>query len=195
MNKEDREQRRRARQQQENLRRYFIIGVSILGLAAIVWGILAPSFQPEIGEAAEEMSAGHVLEGEDPGPYNTDPPTSGPHYAGDLEAAFYDEADAAGIGPYPEGYLVHNLEHGYVIFWYNCELLDAASCSELKSEIQAVMQGEDFFKVIGFPRASIDVPVVMTSWARSLSFDTFDSDLAREFVRTYRNQAPEPHAP
>ena len=42
--------------------------LSILGLAVIVWGILAPNFQTEIGEAAEEMSAGHVLEGEDPGP-------------------------------------------------------------------------------------------------------------------------------
>ena len=41
--------------------------------------------------------------------------------------------EAQGVGPgdrvaammpnlpqYPEGYLVHNLEHGYVIFWYNC---------------------------------------------------------------------------
>ena len=30
---------------------------------------------------------------------------------------------------FPEGYLVHNLEHGYAIFWYNCDLLSAEECS------------------------------------------------------------------
>ena len=136
-----------------------------------------------------------MLEGEDPGPYNTNPPTSGAHYGADLEAGFYEEAEAAGLGPYPEGYLVHNLEHGYVIFWYNCDLLDEVACTELKANIQDVMDGENDFKVIGFPWPSIDAPVVMTSWTRRLVFDEFDSDLARQFVRTYRNQAPEPNAP
>jgi hypothetical protein len=195
MNKEALKEKQRARRRQERLKRYLIIAVSIFGLGVVVWGILAPNLRPEIGEAAEELAAGHVIEGEDPGPFNTDPPTSGAHYAADLEAGFYEEADITGFGSYPEGYLVHNLEHGYVIFWYNCDLLSETECSELKAEIRDVMDRENYFKVIGFPWSSIDVPVVMTSWTRSLSFDAFDTELARQFVRTYRNQAPEPHAP
>ncbi len=195
MSKQTIKDKKRASRKRERLKAYFIIGVSVVGLGAIAWGIIGPSFRPEIGEAAHEMSADHVPEGEDPGPYNTDPPTSGPHYAAELEAGFYDEVALADIGPFPEGYLVHNLEHGYVIFWYNCEILSEAGCIELKTQIQDVMDGERNFKVVAFPRQSIDVPVVMTSWARMLAFDDFNSRLAKQFVKTNRNQAPEPNAP
>jgi hypothetical protein len=195
MNKQDIRDKQRARHQRGRLKRYLIIAIAIFGLAAITWGIVAPNFRAEIGEAVPELPAEHVNEGEDPGPYNTNPPTSGTHYAADLDAGFYDMGDIANLGPFPEGYLVHNLEHGYVIFWYNCEILDESACSQLKTDIQDVIKRERNIKVIGFPWPSIDVPVVMTSWARSLSFDTFDPGLARQFVRTYRNQAPEPNAP
>ena len=195
MDKQTAEEKRQARQRQEKLRRTLIIAVAVLGLGVIIWGLVAPSLRPELGVAAEELPANHVEEGQDPGPYNTDPPTSGTHYASELDAGFYDEADISSIGPYPEGYLVHNLEHGYVIFWYNCTILDEAACTELKAEIKDVIDGENNFKVIGFPRASIEVPVVMTSWTRMLSFEAFDARLAKEFVRTFRNQAPEPQAP
>lgn len=167
----------------------------MVGLAVIIWAIVGPSFRPEIGEAAPEMTPDHVQDGEDPGPYNTDPPTSGAHYARDLEPGFYEWGDIEDLGPFPEGYLVHNLEHGYVIFWYNCDLLNEAECSKLTAEIAEVMDEERNIKVIAFPWPSIDVPVVMTSWTRSLFFDKFDPDRARQFVRTYRNQAPEPNAP
>ena len=195
MNKQAIREKQHARRRQERLKRYLIIALSIFGLGAILWAIIAQNFRAEIGEAAPELSADHVTEGEEPGPYNTNPPTSGPHYGADLEAGFYEVGDITDLGLFPEGYLVHNLEHGYVIFWYNCDLLNEAECSELTVEIQEVMDKERNIKVIAFPWPNIDVPVVMTSWTRSLSFDEFDPNLARQFVRTYRNQAPEPNAP
>lgn len=188
-------EKRRTRQNRDRIRKYLIIAVSIVGLAAIGWGILGPSFQAEIGEAAPEMSADHVQDGADPGPYNTDPPSSGRHYASSLEAGFYTDEDLDDLGPFPEGYLVHNLEHGYVIFWYNCDLLSTVACTELTAQIKDVMGKERNFKVIAFPWHSIDVPVVMTSWARLLAFEEFNPRLAEQFVETNRNQAPEPHAP
>ncbi|NOH04996.1 MAG: DUF3105 domain-containing protein [Chloroflexi bacterium] len=66
-----------------------------------------------------------------PGQYNSDPPTSGLHYATEARAGFYEE----NIYTYPAAYLVHNLEHGYVIIWYNCDLLNETGCAELKSQI------------------------------------------------------------
>ena len=96
---------------------------------------------------------------------------------------------------YPEGYLVHNLEHGYVIFWYNCDLLDDNSCSVLKTQIQSVITAFNDIKLIAFPWESLDVPVAMTSWGQLQEFEVFNEDLAETFVDRNRNRAPEPNAP
>lgn len=197
-------ERIRAKQRRERLRN-IAIGFVIVAAAAIGIGYLAnQSRERESGEtvpipqvqAVEEMEEiAHVAEGTDPGPYNTDPPTSGKHYATQAFAGFNDEDDLESFGDFPAGYLVHSLEHGYVIFWYNCAALIDGSCDELKQQIQDVMAAVGDFKVIGFPRPSLDVPVVITTWERSLRMPEFDPGQAELFARTYRNQAPEPNAP
>jgi hypothetical protein len=177
------------------MRSYLIWGLVIAAGIAVVVFVLVPAFQPSTGEDVPVMSSSsHVEEGSDPGPYNSDPPTSGLHYANELPVGFYDEDEIAQFGLYPEGYLVHNLEHGYVIFWYNCNSLDQSSCTELKDDMREVMQDAGNFKVIAFPW-STDAQVIMTSWGKMLEFDTFDPGLARSFVRNNRNKAPEPFAP
>ncbi len=188
---------RRAKQRRRRLISRLIwsgLGLAVIGaLGFLVWGTV----RPPAGEAVPLMSnAGqHVPEGSDPGPFNSDPPTSGPHYAREFDAGFYDESSPQAQVPYPEGYIGHNLEHGYVIFWYNCEALNGTACEDLKGQIQAVMDDFDTVKLIAFPRPSLDVPVVMTSWGRMQRFETFDPNLARRFVRANRNRAPEPNAP
>lgn len=171
------------------------IGVGVVILVGAAFLIL-PALQPSVGEAAAIMpDTTHVEAGEDPGPFNTDPPTSGRHYASEYEAGFYEAGDPETQEPYPEGFLVHNLEHGYVIFWYNCDVLGDGSCEELKTDIRQVMDAVDNFKVIAFPWDSIDEPVVMTSWGRIHRFERFDTRLAEQFVERNRNKAPEPFAP
>ena len=132
----------------------------------------------------------HVEEGTDPGPYNSNPPTSGLHYPEDLKAGFYDE----NVYEYPEGYLVHNLEHGYIIFWYNCSLLSDSECQVLTSQIENVMQAEDNYKVIAYPWETTDTPLVLTSWGRLMRFDSFDEEAVLDFIHRNRNKAPEPNA-
>ena len=167
-----------------------VVALAVLGYALWV------AFRPSSGESIPIMaSSNHVDEGEDPGPYNSDPPTSGPHYANEFNSGFYDEEDAANMADYPEGYLVHNLEHGYVIFWYNCNLLDEQNCSELKIQIKSVMDEFNGVKLIAFPRESLDVPVVMTSWGQLQQFEVFNENQAASFVESNRNRAPEPNAP
>lgn len=142
-----------------------------------------------IGEKVEVMEdASHVPEGTDPGPFNTNPPTSGTHYEEHFTSEFFDE----NIYDYPEGFLVHNLEHGYAIFWYNCDLLSLEKCEQLKSEIKGVMEKARMYKVIAYPWPSIETPVVITSWGRMLRMEKFDPDLAFRYVIKYRNQSPEP---
>lgn len=163
--------------------------VVVLGL--MVWNAVRPA----VGQAVPVESSEHVPDGTDPGPYNSNPPTSGRHYATSFRAGFFDEQQLADLPPYPEGYLVHNLEHGYVIFWYDCSELQGQTCDELKQQILATMDRADNFKVIAFPWESIDVPVVMTSWGQLQEFKSFDGRQAMKFVNSNRNQAPEPQAP
>jgi len=189
-----REERRRQRRRQR--RRGYLIwgGIGLLVLIGAGW-LVARAVQPAAGEAAPLMEATHIAEGTDPGAYSTDPPTSGPHYPAEYDAKFYEEEDLAGLAPFHEGYLVHNLEHGYVIFWYNCAALASGECNELKQGIRDVMDQFGGLKLIAFPRASLAEPLVMTSWGRLRRFEALDTRAAADFIRRNRNRAPEPNAP
>ncbi len=199
--------RLRARRQREARRRTItLVAVAVVGVGGIAFLAsraqqIAPSPTPagtaeSLGVLEPTMeSVQHVPEGVEPGPFNSDPPTSGRHYSTPLSAGFYDEDALQTFAPYPEGYLVHSLEHGYVIFWYNCDAALDRPCDELKDQIKEVMRKASNFKVIGFPHPSLDIPVVMTTWGRELRMDQFDPDLALQFVETYRGVAPEPNGP
>ncbi|MEJ2601313.1 MAG: DUF3105 domain-containing protein [Anaerolineales bacterium] len=192
--KRQRIRERRARQRR-SYRLWWIVGGAVV---LVLVGIVAwTALRPVQGEAAPIMAdVSHVADGEDPGPYNTDPPTSGRHYANSLGAGFYDETQASQMGEHPEGFLVHNLEHGYVIFWYNCAALDnSEDCTQLKDQLRATLDSFNNVKVIAFPWESIDVPVVATSWGRMLRFERFNPSQAESFVKTNRYKAPEPDAP
>lgn len=177
--------------------RFVWIGVGVVVAAVLgyaVWTAASPAAGGTgglVGESVPVMAdISHVEEGTDPGPYNSDPPTSGKHYARSLEPGFYETSDFE----YPAGFLVHNLEHGYVIFWYDCGEFDG-NCDDLKADIREVLEAERYNKVIGYPWESLEEPVVLTSWGQMLRMDEFDADAARSFVTNNRNQAPEPNAP
>lgn len=189
-----REARRQKQQRQKTINRVILISIGVLAAIGILY-VLWIAFRPAAGEEVAIMpDTSHVEEDTDPGPYNSDPPTSGKHYAVDLKPGFYEEDALQTYAPYPDGYLVHNLEHGYVIFWYNCTDLDEAACQGLKADIQSVMNAKDNFKTIAFPRPSMDVPVVMTSWGQMQRFEQFNAQQASSFYDRNLNNAPEPMA-
>ena len=165
------------------------IGVVVLAfIGFIVW----QGVKPAAGEFVPIMtSEPHIPTDSDPGQYNSDPPTSGLHYAEEANVGFYDE----NAYTYPAGYLVHNLEHGYVIFWYNCDLLDESACSEWKSQVRSVMDELGGRKMIAYPWPSLGVPLAATSWGRIQKFEIFDAEQAKAFYRANLNKAPEPNAP
>ena len=172
----------------------FFSGSSVVVLLAVLGigiTVFLASNNAQAGEKVPVMSdTSHVPEDTDPNPYNSNPPTSGIHYPVDLKPGFYTE----NTYDYPEGYLVHNLEHGYVIFWYNCSLLSDVECTTLKSQIKAVMDEKDNFKLIAYPWEKTEVPLVLTSWGRVLPMESFDRQAALDFIRRNLNKAPEPNA-
>lgn len=193
MNQKSKRQQVHERQRKQKLRANLTwggIGAAVLVfIGFLVW----QGVKPAAGESIPIMagSSQHIDVDSDPGQYNSDPPTSGPHYPAEAEAGFFD----TNIYEFPAGYLVHNLEHGYVIFWYNCDLLDEAGCTELKSQIRTVMEELGGVKLIAYPWPSLDVPLAMTSWGRLQKFETFDAEAAKAFYRSNINRAPEPNAP
>lgn len=189
--KSSKRQQMRARQRREQLRGKFLLGGLGLGVLAIIGVMAWQGIRPRAGEVIPIMQSNHIPTDSDPGAYNSDPPTSGPHYPDELDAGFYETNSYQ----YPAGYLVHNLEHGYIIFWYNCAVLDDGDCTELKTQIQSVMNEVNNFKVIAYPWDTLDVPVAMTSWGRLQKMQTFDTAQARAFYEANLNNAPEPGAP
>jgi len=136
---------------------------------------------PNQGQEHIEVGVSHPA-------YNSDPPTSGPHYKQPAKAGFYDEA-------VEDEYLVHSMEHGYVIIWYNCEKLSDADCAGLKAQIRQVMQDEGTAKLIAAPRTGMASLIALTAWTRLDRLDLFDDKRIKAFVEAFRGQGPEPNAP
>jgi len=192
MNSKSKRQQRQEHQSKQKFKNNLIwsgIGVIILTLLGLV---IWQGARPAKGESVQIMvSNPHIPVDSDPGQYNSDPPTSGPHYAEEARAGFFENNNYQ----FPAGYLVHNLEHGYVIFWYNCNLLDESGCTDLKAQIKTTMDDLGGIKLVAYPWPSLEVPLAMTSWGRLQRFETFDSEQAKAFYRANLNRAPEPNAP
>jgi uncharacterized protein DUF3105 len=173
-------------------------GAALLFVAMIgylVWKQAQPiPAIPRTGEDVPIQGANHIPVGQPHEPYNSNPPTSGPHYATPAEAGFYDAAP-------PDEQLVHDLEHGYVIIWYNCSKLSDSQCRQLKSQIQQVMgsAGNSLItntpKLIGVPRTNMETQLALTTWGRLDKFDSFDSQRILNFIKVFRDTAPENNVP
>ena len=136
-----------------------------------------------------ELSREHIPIGSNRPQYNSNPPTSGPHYDNPAEKGIYKKE-------LPDEQLVHNLEHGYIWVSYR---------SDVAPEI--VKQLENFYgfgkKIIVEPRKENDKLIAIAAWNWLDKFDPAsqnslnDVELKRigDFIDKYINQGPEPNAP
>jgi Protein of unknown function (DUF3105) len=122
--------------------------------------------------------------------YSTNPPSGGNHYA--VWAAFqtYDY-------PVPVGFLVHDLEHGAVIFWYNCP----EGCAGEVAEVQAFIdsQPEDPLcssftatrRAVLVPNSALPTRWAASAWGFALTANCFDSAEFGAFYDAHYGQGPE----
>jgi len=171
-------------------RRLSLGAAGLLILAAVGISFIL-SFRPPIGESVPTSPPGQVVSpGVDPGPYSTDPPTSGVHFPVGLRLGFYEPETAATLPRYPAGYLVANLEEGDVVVWYNCGAMPPAACDELKGQIRMAMDLLDGEHILAFPWPSLEQPVVLTAWGHILRLESFDLKSVIGFIFAHRGRGP-----
>lgn len=90
----------------------WVIGGVILAVILLSWLFISSS-KPLPGTKIADLGREHVPVGTNVD-YNSNPPTSGKHYADWIRSGVYET-------PGEDGNLIHSLEHGYVIMSYNCD--------------------------------------------------------------------------
>ncbi len=158
------------------------LAVLLLVIVAVGYGISRLPRGTEIerpGVAIPDQGRQHISIGANHPPYNSNPPTSGSHYAQPAAWGVYN-------AELPDEQLIHNLEHGGV--WISYTNIDDAT----KSALEKLVRSQS--KVIMEPRAKGDAPIVLASWNRLLKLQQFDEQVVLGFIEANRNQSPEPLA-
>jgi len=124
--------------------------------------------------------------------YVSNPPSSGNHYP--IWAAFqsYDFA-------VPEGYWVHDLEHGAVVFSYNCPGGCAADVAAAQAFIDGLpddslcvpADGDPRVRMTMTPDPKLQVRFAASAWGWTLRADCFDAVAFGAFVQDHYGQGRE----
>jgi hypothetical protein len=203
------EERRKAEQRRAARRRNLLTG----GIAALVAVAIAALVVSErsaenapIGVSESEArcsrvsefeatSREHVPEGSQHEPYNSSPPTNGPHYANPAQAGFYSSA-------LPPEQLVHNLEHGQIVIWYAPDAPDA-----VKEYIEALVSDQPVATAATPYEGDLEGNFALTAWLSAGEGDEGDGtgvmqtceqvseDVVDEFRRNFQGKSPEPVTP
>jgi hypothetical protein len=120
--------------------------------------------------------------------YPVHPPASGDHYDRWADFRIYDQ-------PVPTGFLVHALEHGAVIFNYDCpsgcpEVIAAFDGAIADHGVDPACDGVDARFIVA-PDPDLEAPIAITAWERVYTATCLDEESLLEFVETHYAQGPE----
>lgn len=157
---------------------YWVIGVAIvIGGGWLLVRAGTPKGQ-DYSQAITILGRNHVPDGTKVS-YNSNPPTSGNHYAVPASARFYDKE-------LPDEQLVHNLEHGHV--WVSFK-------PGLSAEIVDMLKSFSSSVVIVTPRSANDADIALAAWGRLDKFNTannvVDEQRIKDFIIRYQGKGPE----
>jgi hypothetical protein len=116
--------------------------------------------------------------------YGTSPPTSGNHYQSSARAGFYSERPAFGN-------LVHSLEHGAIIIYYDPANLSESAEEDLRSLTQQYTGPWQSVLAVPHVEENPEHPYVLTAWRHLLRMDSYDEETVRAFLDAYRGRGPE----
>lgn len=167
-------------------------GVGIAIAAGIVMVLTFSTPSPESSESSESLGpdysleiplegATHVLEGTSV-TYQSNPPTSGSHWANPLRDGVYDQEK-------PDEAVVHSLEHGRVWISYQPSLPQSAV-----DQLESIASKQA--RVILTPRTSNETAIALAVWQRLDTFQLLedgqvDEQRILDFIERYRDTGPE----
>ena len=142
---------------------------------------LAEQGRERLGDVVREPNLGrrHLATGESYR-YADAFPTSGPHAPVWAKTGFHSSAPPAIL-------LVHALEHGNVIVYYDApgdEVIDT-----LKD--WTALYGGQWDGMLAVPRPGLGPSVVLNAWVQELTLERFDPAVAAAFIDAYRGRGPE----
>lgn len=181
---EKKEAEHRAMQQSRLLRRFqklaiIVALVAVLGYGLYILSRSGTSEGKDFSRAIPIMGADHILSDSSLPEYNSNPPTSGPHFSQTARSGFRDEQIT-------DQYIIHNLEHGDIWISYHPRIAD-----EMKEELKQFAGA----KVIITPRETNDTDIALAAWGRLDAFtienNVLPVDRIKEFIKRYLNQGPE----
>ncbi|MBI2861430.1 MAG: DUF3105 domain-containing protein [Chloroflexi bacterium] len=154
---------------------YLIVGSMLGGILFVLLLIVLTRSQSGPGTAVSDLGNLHIPSIDSPHqPYNSDPPTSGPHVPSLTPWGVHQE-------PIPRELQVHNLEDGGVLVQYNC----SDDCPDLVAQLEAIVKRYPD-KVILAPYPGMRNRIAMTAWTRIDTFDEFDEQRITRFIDAYR---------
>ncbi len=162
---------RRKKQQRTNTA--IIAGIATVVVAAIAMQVVREMNRP--GERFASQGNVHLVSINSPHvPYNSDPPTSGPHMPTYANWGSYTEV-------IEDEYLVHNMEDAGVVLWY-----DMGTPEENEAHIAALEEiSRPWRRVIIVPRENLGSKYVFTAWTRLQRFDEIDEAAMTKFIDAY----------
>ncbi|GEM85963.1 DUF3105 domain-containing protein [Meiothermus granaticius] len=112
--------------------------------------------------------------------YSSDPPTSGTHSGSWVNPGFYSQAQ-------PKEQLVHALEHGNVVVYYDPSA--QAAQDQLRAWAQQFSGSWDGLVVV--PKLGLGQSVELTAWNKLLRLESWDAPAAAAFIDAFRGRGPE----
>jgi hypothetical protein len=137
------------------------------------------------------VASPHVAVGTDV-QYNSNPPSSGPHFPIWADFKVYDK-------PVPRGYWVHSMEHGAVVLAYRCDG-DAGGCPDIVAALKSVADAlprdplcsaETRVRVVITPDPLLDVPIAAAAWGWTYKAACLDVPSLIAFAKDRYAKGPE----
>lgn len=169
------------------------VGVAIIGLGALIAvNQFTKSKTPLIGDFHTSQGEQHIARGAAHEAYNSNPPSSGPHYS--------DSGAPTPWGVYSQEVqaeaFLHNEEHGGIVITYQPNLLSTDQLKKLGALFLPPYSNKNFSPVraIVTPRAKNTHMIELASWTYTLSLDSYDEATIIKFYNQHAGHAPEPLA-
>jgi len=205
------EERKKQKVKREHFKKNLVttlVALVVMGLVAALVISERKEASGPVGVAADEANCGpkedveasdnqHIDPGTPHEPYNSNPPTNGPHWpVGDLApvaTGFYDTPQE------PEA-VIHNMEHGQIVLYF-----DPGAPQQVKDDLEAIVDKEPATTVATPIEGLEDHNFYMTAWNKlpdedEESFGTgylqgcelVSEEVINDFRREHQGKSPEP---